>query len=82
MVINTVHAANRPNLSLSCLTWPYLLKILQSVCLDSQATKQLRFLQIQVGHAMIEHKRPALMDSFFQVRKGPASHVEQIMQSD
>ncbi len=29
-------------------------------------------MQVEVGHIMIEHRKPALLDSFFQV--GPASN--------
>ena len=32
-------------------------------------------MQVEVGHIMIEHRKPALLDSFFQV---PTSAVLQI----
>ena len=36
-------------------------------------------MQVKVGHAMIEHKRPALTDSFFQVGENSSNVVSESM---
>lgn len=64
----------------ACGPWPPCMICLKGIIYIW--LKGLCVVQVEVGHIMIEHRKPALLDSFFQVREGSCLNRCQISHSN